>query len=93
MYTCAAVIGPIPYCWSSWGATAVTPRLSYRGVGATLPVEGINDLLQVLRRVAHGFTNPDNYAARGILVTSPTHRQKRPIQRNRAGQRFIWYNT
>ena len=32
------------------------------------PIEGINNLLQVLRRVAHGFTNPDNYAARGILV-------------------------
>ena len=23
----------------------------------------------VLRRVAHGFTNPDNYAASGMLVT------------------------
>ena len=33
------------------------------------PVEGINNLLQVLRRVAHGFTNPDSFAARGILVT------------------------
>ena len=33
------------------------------------PLEGINNLLQVLRRVAHGFTNPDNYPARGILVT------------------------
>ncbi len=33
------------------------------------PLEGINNLLQVLRRVAHGFTNPNNYAARGILVT------------------------
>ena len=33
------------------------------------PLEGINNLLQVLRRVAHGFTNYDNYAARGILVT------------------------
>ena len=31
---------------------------------------GIITLLQVLRRVAHGFTNYDNYAARGILVTS-----------------------
>ena len=29
----------------------------------------LNNLLQVLRRVAHGFTNYDNYAARGILVT------------------------
>ena len=32
------------------------------------PIEGINNLLQVLRRVAHGFTNYDNFAARGILV-------------------------
>ena len=32
-------------------------------------LEGANNLLQVLRRVAHGFTNYDNYAARGILVT------------------------
>ena len=33
------------------------------------PIEGTNNLLRVLRRVAHGFTNPNNYAARGILVT------------------------
>ena len=33
------------------------------------PIEGINNLLQVLRRVAHGFTNYDNYTARGLLVT------------------------
>ena len=33
------------------------------------PLEGTNNLLQVLRRVAHGFTNYDNYAARGMLVT------------------------
>ena len=33
------------------------------------PLEGTNNLLQVLRRVAHGFTNYDNYAARGLLVT------------------------
>ena len=32
-------------------------------------IEGINNLLQVLRRTAHGFTNPHNFAARGILVT------------------------
>jgi transposase len=32
-------------------------------------MEGTNDLLQVLRRVAHGFTNVDNFAARGLLVT------------------------
>ena len=28
-----------------------------------------NNLLQVLRRSAHGFTNPRNFEARGILVT------------------------
>ena len=32
-------------------------------------IEGTNNLLQVLRRVAHGFTNLDNFAARGLLVT------------------------
>ena len=32
-------------------------------------IEGTNNLLQVLRRSAHGFTNPDNFAARGLLVT------------------------
>ena len=32
-------------------------------------IEGINNLLQVLRRSAHGFTNPTNFEARGILVT------------------------
>ena len=33
------------------------------------PLEGINNLLQTLRRTAHGFTNPQNYAARGLLLT------------------------
>ena len=28
-----------------------------------------NNLLQVLSRSAHGFTNPRNFEARGILVT------------------------
>ena len=28
-----------------------------------------NNLFQVLRRSAHGFTNPTNFEARGILVT------------------------
>jgi transposase len=32
-------------------------------------IEGVNNLLQVLRRVAHGFTRADNFAARGLLVT------------------------
>ena len=32
-------------------------------------LEGANNLLQVIRRVAHGFTNPSIYAARGILVS------------------------
>ena len=32
-------------------------------------IEGTNNLIQVLRRTAHGFTNPQNYAARGLLLT------------------------
>ena len=32
-------------------------------------IEGTNNLLQVLRRTAHGFTNPHNFEARGLLVT------------------------
>ena len=32
-------------------------------------IEGTNNLLQVLRRTAHGFTNPANYQARGLLIT------------------------
>ena len=28
-----------------------------------------NNLLQVLRRTAHGFTNPANFEARGLLIT------------------------
>ena len=32
-------------------------------------IEGTNNLLQVLRRTAHGFTNPANFEARGLLVT------------------------
>ena len=33
------------------------------------PDNSHNNLLQVLRRTAHGFTNPRNFEARGILVT------------------------
>ena len=32
-------------------------------------IEGTNNLLQVLRRTAHGFTNPTNFEARGLLIT------------------------
>ena len=32
-------------------------------------IEGTNNLLQVLRRTAHGFTNPANFEARGLLTT------------------------
>ena len=33
------------------------------------PLEGTNNLIQTFRRTAHGFTNPHNYAARGLLLT------------------------
>ena len=51
----------------AWGEEILTYHSSRRVSNG--PLEGINNLLQVLRRVAHGFTNPDNYAARAILVT------------------------
>ena len=51
----------------AWEAQILTYHSSRRASNG--PLEGINNLLQVLRRVAHGFTNPNNYAARGILVT------------------------
>jgi transposase len=34
-------------------------------------LEGTNNKLQVLRRVAHGFTNTTNFAARAILACGP----------------------
>ena len=52
----------------AWGAEILAYHNSRRASNG--PIEGINNLHQVLRRVAHGFTNPDNLAARGILVTS-----------------------
>ena len=32
-------------------------------------IEETDNLLQVLRRTAHGFTNPTNFAACAILLT------------------------
>ena len=51
----------------AWGEEILAYHSSRRASNG--PIEGINNLLQVLRRVAHGFTNTDNYAARGLLVT------------------------
>ena len=51
----------------AWGEEILAYHSSRRASNG--PLEGINNLLQVLRRVAHGFTNYDNYAARGILLT------------------------
>ena len=44
---------------SNWHAARVTNAAT----------EAAINLLQVLRRTAHGFTNPTNFEARGILVT------------------------
>ena len=52
----------------AWGEQILAYHTTRRRV-SNGPIEGINNLHQVLRRVAHGFTNYDNYAARGILVT------------------------
>ena len=51
----------------AWGEEILAYHRSTRATNG--PIEGINNLLQVLRRVAHGFTNTDNFAARGVLVT------------------------
>ena len=51
----------------AWGEEILAYHSSRRATNG--PIEGINNLLQVLRRVAHGFTNTDNFAARGLLVT------------------------
>ena len=51
----------------AWGEEILAYHRSRRATNG--PIEGINNLLQVLRRVAHGFTNTDNFAARGVLVT------------------------
>ena len=51
-------------------------------------IEGANNLLQVLRRTAHGFTNTANFEARGLPVTQrhqPT--PAAPIPQNRAAPR------
>jgi len=41
-------------------------------------IEGTNNKLQVLRRVAHGFTNRDNFEARGILACPAVTRSRQP---------------
>ena len=41
----------------------------YAGRPSNGRIEGTNNLLQVLHRSAHGFTNPRNFEARGIPVT------------------------
>ncbi len=51
----------------AWGEEILAYHHSRRATNG--PIERINNLLQVLRRVAHGFTNTNNFAARGILVT------------------------
>ena len=51
----------------NWGDEILAWHISGRPSNGR--IEGTNNLLQVLRRVAHGFTNPNNFAARGLLVT------------------------
>lgn len=41
-------------------------------------IEGTNNKLQVLRRVAHGFTNRANFEARGILACPAVRRSRSP---------------
>ena len=51
------------------GAFTMICRPGPAGGASNGRIEGTNNLLQVLRCTAHGFTNHTNFEARGILVT------------------------
>ena len=58
--------------WFSAGLVAVRRDVQRRtppGGPPTARIDRANNLLQVLRRSAHGFTNYANFEARGILLT------------------------
>ena len=58
----------------------------HTGRASNRRIEGTNNLLQVLRRTAHGFTNPTNLEAHGILVTQSPQPEPAPfIPRLREG--------
>ena len=64
----------LPGATRSWPGTvrAGPPTAESKGPPHQQPPSSLWQLLfdeQVLRRVAHGFTNPNNFAARGLLVT------------------------
>ena len=61
-------IGASPSTPSSHGQTRSWPGTTQTELPTDASRE-TNNLLQVLRRTAHGFTNPTNFEARGILVT------------------------
>ena len=63
----------------AWGEEILAYHTSRRASNG--PIEGINNLLQILRRVAHGFTNPNNYAARAILVTPASQAEEKQQHR------------
>ena len=77
--------------------TSSTPSLpgatrSWPGHSAGRPsngrIEGTNNLLQVLRRVAHGFTNPNNFAGPRTprdMITPPKPADSHPTDSRRAG--------
>ena len=52
-----------------FGARFALLRRADSGRASNGRIEGTNNLLQVLRRTAHGFTNPTNFQARGLLIT------------------------
>lgn len=61
-----------------WGDEIIAfhhPRARHMSNGR---IEGTNNKLQVLRRVAHGFTNRANFEARGILACGPVPRSRAP---------------
>jgi transposase len=61
--------------WSTEILAFHEPRAGHISNGR---LEGTNNKLQVLRRVAHGFTNRANFEARGILACPPLRRSRAP---------------
>lgn len=69
LYTAGEIpeFGAVMETVSAWENEILDWHLTGRPSNGRL--EGTNNLLQILRRTAHGFTNPYNYAARGLLLT------------------------
>jgi len=65
----------------AWGEEILAFHHPAAGRASNGRLEGTNYKLQVLRRVAHGFTNRANFEARGILACGPMASCSQPSPR------------